>query len=55
MDLSPGVGESFFVVDMARKVIEHPDFMPPELKNRKDQRDGSQLGRIWQVVKGRVA
>ena len=28
------------MVDMARKVIEHPDFMPPELKNRKDQRDG---------------
>lgn len=52
VDLSPGVGESFYVVDMARKVIEHPDFMPPELKNRKDQRDGSQLGRIWQVVEG---
>ena len=25
-----------YVVDMYRAVIEHPDFMPPELKNRPD-------------------
>ncbi|MDB4338706.1 c-type cytochrome [Rhodopirellula sp.] len=49
VNLSAGIGDSFFVVDMARAVIEHPDFMPTELKERPDQRDGDQLGRIWQV------
>ena len=52
VDLTAGPDQSMFVVDMARAVIEHPDFMPPELKNRPDQRDGTSLGRIWQVVEG---
>ena len=50
--LSYGQNNSILIVDMARAVIEHPDFMPPELKGRPDQRDGSSLGRIWQVVEG---
>lgn len=49
VDLAAGPASSVFVVDMARAVIEHPDFMPPELKTRPDQRDGDHLGRIWQV------
>lgn len=50
VDVAAGPGESVFVVDIARAVIEHPEFMPAELKSRPDQRDGESLGRIWQVA-----
>jgi putative membrane-bound dehydrogenase-like protein len=50
VDLAPGPATSLMVVDMARAVIEHPEFMPAELKSRPDQRWGDQLGRIWQVA-----
>jgi putative heme-binding domain-containing protein len=40
---------------MYRAVIEHPEWMPPELKNRPDMTLGKEKGRIWRVVpeKGR--
>jgi putative membrane-bound dehydrogenase-like protein len=38
-----------YVVDMYRAVIEHPDWMPSELKTRKDLNDGSDRGRIWRI------
>jgi putative membrane-bound dehydrogenase-like protein len=39
-----------YVVDMYRAVIEHPEWMPPELKNRRDLLDGKRTGRIWRIV-----
>lgn len=50
VNVSAGPGQSVYVVDMARAVIEHPDFMPTELKSRPDMRDGTGLGRIWKVT-----
>lgn len=41
---------SLFVVDMYRAVIEHPDFMPTELKNRPDLILGKDRGRIWRIA-----
>lgn len=49
VDATSGPGDSVYIVDMARAVIEHPDFMPTELKTRPDLRDGTELGRIWIV------
>jgi putative heme-binding domain-containing protein len=49
VDVTSGPGRSVYIVDMARAVIEHPDFMPPELQTRPDLRDGTHLGRIWRV------
>lgn len=40
---------SLYIVDMYRAVIEHPDWMPAELKTRKDLTDGNDRGRIWRV------
>ena len=40
---------SLYVVDMYRAVIEHPDWMPNELKTRKDLLDGNDRGRIWRI------
>ncbi|MDB4532718.1 c-type cytochrome [bacterium] len=50
VDITVGPQKSVLIVDMARAVIEHPDFMPSELKTRPDQRDGTALGRIWKVA-----
>ena len=41
---------SLFVVDMYRAVIEHPEFMPAELKNRPDLLLGKDRGRIWRIA-----
>lgn len=41
---------SLYVVDMYRAVIEHPQFMPTELKVRRDLTDGNDRGRIYRLV-----
>jgi putative membrane-bound dehydrogenase-like protein len=48
--LTNGPDGAFYVVDMYRAVIEHPEFMPPELKNRPDLTLGKERGRIWRIV-----
>ncbi len=48
--LADGPDGALYVVDMYRAVIEHPDFMPPELKNRPDLTLGKNKGRIWRIV-----
>lgn len=50
VNLTNGPDGALYVVDMYRAVIEHPDWMPAELKTRKDLRDGSDRGRIWRVT-----
>ena len=49
VDLTVGQNDQLYVVDMARAVIEHPDFMPIELKTRGDLTYGKSLGRVWCV------
>jgi putative membrane-bound dehydrogenase-like protein len=48
--MTHGPEGALYVVDMYRAVIEHPDFMPPELKNRPDLWAGKDKGRIWRIV-----
>jgi putative membrane-bound dehydrogenase-like protein len=48
--LSGGPDGALYVVDMARAVIEHPEFMPVELKKRADLLVGKDKGRIWRIV-----
>jgi len=50
VNLFHGPDGAFYVVDMYRAVIEHPQFMPPELKNRPDVLLGQDRGRIWRIV-----
>src|SRR5207244_10045297 len=50
VNLAHGPDGALYVVDMYRAVIEHPDFMPPELKNRPDLTLGKSKGRIWRIV-----
>jgi putative membrane-bound dehydrogenase-like protein len=48
--LADGPDGALYVVDMYRAVIEHPEFMPPELKHRPDLLLGKDRGRIWRIV-----
>ncbi|MCY2976223.1 MAG: HEAT repeat domain-containing protein [Planctomycetota bacterium] len=51
VDLYEGPDGAIYIVDMYRAVIEHPEWVPSELKNRPDQRMGDSQGRIYRVVK----
>ncbi|MCA9228313.1 MAG: c-type cytochrome, partial [Planctomycetales bacterium] len=50
VNLSNGPDGALYVVDMYRAVIEHPQFMPEELKRRPDLMLGNDRGRIWRIV-----
>jgi len=50
VNLSHGPDGALYVVDMYRAVIEHPDWVPVELKNRPDERYGEDRGRIYRIV-----
>jgi putative membrane-bound dehydrogenase-like protein len=51
VNLSHGPDGALYVVDMYRAVIEHPDWVPVELKNRPDERYGENMGRIYRIVR----
>ena len=50
VDLVLGPGQALYVVDMYRAVIEHPEWVPDELKHRPDERDGDGMGRIYRIT-----
>jgi putative membrane-bound dehydrogenase-like protein len=49
VNLKLGPDGALYVVDMYRAVIEHPDFVPDELKKRPDLRYGDDRGRIYRI------
>ncbi|MFN0018709.1 MAG: PVC-type heme-binding CxxCH protein [Pirellulaceae bacterium] len=51
MELGPD--GALYVVDMYRAVIEHPEWVPDELKNRPDERLGDDRGRIYRIARER--
>ncbi|MDA1049325.1 MAG: c-type cytochrome [Planctomycetota bacterium] len=50
VNLADGPDGALYVVDMYRAVIEHPQFMPDELKQRPDLALGTDRGRIWRIT-----
>ncbi|MBM4076401.1 MAG: hypothetical protein FJ267_12270, partial [Planctomycetes bacterium] len=50
VNITNGPDGALYVVDMYRAVIEHPDWMPTELRTRKDLVDGNDRGRIWRIT-----
>ena len=50
MSLTQDPDGALILVDMYRAVIEHPEFMPTELKNRPDLTLGKERGRIWRIA-----
>ena len=51
VNMENGPDGSLYIVDMYRAVIEHPQWVPDELKNRPDERYGDDRGRIYRIVK----
>jgi putative membrane-bound dehydrogenase-like protein len=50
VNLEVGPDGAMYVVDMYRQIIEHPHWMPEELRNRPNMRAGIDKGRIYRVV-----
>jgi putative membrane-bound dehydrogenase-like protein len=50
VNLEGGPDGSLYVVDMYRAVIEHPEWVPEELKRRPDELHGNDRGRIYRIV-----
>jgi len=46
-----GPDGAFYVCDMYRRIIEHPDYLPEEVRKRTDFDGGKTMGRIWRVTK----
>ncbi|WP_166820422.1 PVC-type heme-binding CxxCH protein [Thalassoroseus pseudoceratinae] len=51
VNLAHGPDGALYVCDMYRAVIEHPQFMPTELKTRRDLTNGDTRGRIYRLTK----
>ncbi len=49
VDLVDGPAGCVYLVDMHRAVIEHPQWVPDELKHRVDERWGNDCGRIFRI------
>lgn len=47
--LAAGPDGALYICDMARKVIEHPDYLPEAVRKQTDFETGKSLGRIWRV------
>ncbi len=56
VSMRTGPDGCLYVVDMHRAVIEHPQWVPQELKDRKDARSGDDKGRIYRLkpINGRL-
>lgn len=50
VNMTIGPDGALYVVDIYRAVIEHPQWMPEELRDRKDLEYGNDRGRIWRIV-----
>ena len=48
--LASGPDGALYVCDMYRKTIEHPEYLPEEIRKRTDFESGKEMGRIWRVV-----
>ncbi len=47
--LASGPDGALYICDMYRKTIEHPDYLPEEIRKRTDFESGKEMGRIWRV------
>jgi putative membrane-bound dehydrogenase-like protein len=49
--LAHGPDGALYFCDMYRKTIEHPDYLPVEIRKNTDFDSGKTMGRIWRVVR----
>lgn len=49
--LADGPDGALYVCDMYRRTIEHPDYLPEEVRKRTDFTGGKDMGRIWRITR----
>jgi putative membrane-bound dehydrogenase-like protein len=49
VNLAEGPDGALYICDMYRKTIEHPEYLPPEIRKHTDFESGKGMGRIWSV------
>jgi putative membrane-bound dehydrogenase-like protein len=49
VNLTTGPDGALYVVDMYRELVEHPDFVPPDLRSKVEFRRWHNRGRIWRI------
>lgn len=49
VNLAVGPDGALYICDMYRKTIEHPQYLPEEVRKRTDFTSGRNMGRIWRV------
>jgi putative membrane-bound dehydrogenase-like protein len=49
VNLATGPDGALYVVDFAREWVEHPDFVPKDMRESVNWRNGDTLGRIWRI------
>lgn len=47
--LADGPDGALWVCDMYRRIIEHPEYLPDEIRKNGDFTQGKQMGRVWRV------
>lgn len=52
VSLATGPDGALYICDMYRKTIEHPEYLPVEMRKRTDFTSGHDMGRIWRVTAG---
>jgi putative membrane-bound dehydrogenase-like protein len=50
--LTTGPDGALYFCDMYRKIIEHPDYLPEEIRKHSDFDSGKTMGRIWRITTG---
>jgi putative membrane-bound dehydrogenase-like protein len=48
--LTKGPDGAFYFCDMYRRIIEHPDYLPEEIRKHSDFTAGKAMGRIWRIT-----
>src|SRR5262249_18612582 len=49
-----GPDGALYICDMYRRIIEHPDYLPEEIRKHSDFEAGKGMGRIWRVTSSEV-
>lgn len=49
VNLAAGPDGALYICDMYRKTIEHPQYLPEEVRKRTDFNSGENMGRVWRV------
>ena len=49
--LADGPDGALYVCDMYRRTIEHPEYLPEEVRKHTDFESGKEMGRIWRIAR----